>query len=385
MKIFLIGNYESLRQPSMQRFAEMLRDGLIAAGHEVRLALPPVVLGRMFPGNGGLAKWIGYIDRFLLYPLLLRRQVRWADIIHICDQANAVYIPHLRGKPHVLTCHDVLAIRAALGEIPQAPTRWSGRVYQRWILRNLRRAERVVCVSRHTEEEVRRLADLDGDRVQTVPNALNYPYWPMPAEEAKARVQSLGIKPPFCLHVGGNEWYKNRAGVLQIFAALVQKPGYQHHRLAVAGKRLTTALRQSADNLGVRGRIVECGSVCGEDLRALYSTADVLIFPSLAEGFGWPIIEAQACGCPVATSNRPPMTEVGGSAAIYIDPESPKEAAALIARGLGERERLRAKGLENDARYSRQAMIEGYLEAYRKAIREQQSSVSGCAARKESL
>lgn len=92
MKILLIGNYENLRQQSMQRFAEMLRAGLTAAGHEVRLVRPPVWLGRLRRGETGLGKWIGYIDRFLLYPPLLRRQIRWADVVHICDQANAVYV-----------------------------------------------------------------------------------------------------------------------------------------------------------------------------------------------------------------------------------------------------------------------------------------------------
>ena len=181
MKVLLIGNYINKRQQSMQRFAEMMRQGLTDAGHEVRLVRPPVLLGRLRRGETGLAKWIGYIDRFLLYPPVLCRQLRWADVVHICDHANAVYIPHLRGKPHVLTCHDMLAIRAALGEIPQSPVDWTGRTYQRWILRNLRRAQAVACVSRRTCEEVRRLTDLTEDQLTVVSNALNLfgvsPFW----------------------------------------------------------------------------------------------------------------------------------------------------------------------------------------------------------------
>ena len=91
---------------------------------------------------------------------------------------------------------------------------------------------------------------------------------------------------------------------------------YQFYERAIAGKT----------------QVRELVSVQNEDLRALYSTATALLFPSFQEGFGWPIIEAQACGCPVITSNRTPMTEVGENAAIYINPDSPEEAAREIAK-----------------------------------------------------
>ena len=77
--------------------------------------------------------------------------------------------------------------------------------------------------------------------------------------------------------------------------------------------------------------VIEVVEPSDEDLRSLYSGAAALLFPSLYEGFGWPLIEAQSCGCPVITSNRSPMTEVAGSAALYIDPANESAAAALIA------------------------------------------------------
>jgi glycosyltransferase involved in cell wall biosynthesis len=109
--------------------------------------------------------------------------------------------------------------------------------------------------------------------------------------------------------------------------------------------------------------------VAADDLRALYSGAEVLLFPSLAEGFGWPIIEAQACGCRVAVSNRSPLTEIGGEAALYLDPDDPAAAALAIESLFAEnradrRERIR-RGLENAPRFSTVRMIRGYLAAYR--------------------
>lgn len=366
MKILLVGNYENLRQQSMQRFADMLREGLTAAGHEIRLVRPPVWLGRLRRGETGLAKWIGYLDRFVLYPPLLRRQIRWADIVHVCDQANAVYVSHLRGKPHVVTCHDMLAIRAALGEILDSPTGWTGRIYQRWILSGLRRAQAVTCVSHQTAAELQRVAGIPDARITVVPNALNYPYRPMPAEEADTHLRALDLDPalPFFVHVGGNQWYKNRAGVLRLFAELVRHPAYAQHRLVMAGKPWTDEMRAVCTELDLHGRVDERVNVSNEQLRALYSRAEALLFPSLAEGFGWPIAEAQACGCPVVTTGRAPMTEVGGEAAIYIDPDDPAGAAATIAGGLAQRAALVDAGLRNAQRFSTRAMVEGYVQCY---------------------
>lgn len=366
MKILLIGNYENLRQQSMQRFAEMLREGLTAAGHEVRLVRPPVWLGRLRRGETGLAKWIGYLDRFVLYLPLLRRQIRWADVVHVCDQANAVYVSHLRGKPHVVTCHDLLAIRAALGEVAESPTGWTGRRYQRWIARGLRRAQAVACVSRQTAGELRHVAGIPGARITVIPNALNYPYRFMPAAEAEAHLRALALDPaqPFFVHVGGNQWYKNRPGVLRLFAELIKHPAYAQHRLVMAGKPWTAELRALCAELALDGRVDERVDVSNEQLRALYSRAEALLFPSLAEGFGWPIAEAQACGCPVVTTGQPPMTEVGGDAAIYIDPDDPAAAARRVADALTNPARWRAAGLENAQRFSTQAMVEGYLQCY---------------------
>lgn len=353
----------------MQRFAELLRQGLLAAGHEVQLVCPPVRLGRLRRGETGLGKWLGYIDRFLLYPSLLRQQIRWADVVHICDQANAVYIPHLGSTPHVLTCHDMLAIRAALGEIPESKPGLSGRLYQRWILDSLRKAQWVVCVSTQTRDEVARIVHLPGDRLVMVPNGLNYPYRPMQPEAAAARLQRLGLEvdTPFVLHVGGNQWYKNRPGVLRIFAELVKHPGFESYRLVMAGKPWTDRMRQVCRRLGMDQRAHEWVDVSNEDLCALYSTAAAFLFPSLQEGYGWPVAEAQSCGCLVVASNRAPMTEVGGAAAIYIDPADESAAAGIIAHALAAGGATRSAGLDNAARFSSEAMIDGYLACYRRS------------------
>ena len=372
MRILLLGNYAHSHQQSMQRFAALLERVLTEAGHEVRLLRPETVLGRLMPGEAGLGKWLKYVDQFVLFPPCLKRAVGWADVVHICDQANAVYVPRLRNKPHVVTCHDVLAIRSARGDIPQNSTRWSGRIFQRWILRGLKQAQRVTCVSEQTRVELLRVTGLSSDRVAVVANALNYPYRPMSEGEALQHLQRLGLerRRPFLLHVGGNEWYKNREGLLRIFNALRAISGSKDYRLVMVGPPWTAPMRNYVEQAGLRDHVTACTNIANEDLRALYATAEALIFPSLYEGFGWPIIEAQACGCPVFTTGRPPMTEAGGSAAAYFDPLDERAAARTIAEGLEDRHKMVEGGIENAARFSTEAMVHGYLAAYQAVIAE---------------
>jgi glycosyltransferase involved in cell wall biosynthesis len=203
------------------------------------------------------------------------------------------------------------------------------------------------------------------ERIAIVPNHSTIPIGPCLRPRRKRIFAPWGsAKRPFFLHVGGNQWYKNRPGVLRLFAGLIERPAFRAHRLVMAGKPWTDEMRALCAELELDGRVDERVEVSNEQLRALYTRAEALLFPSLSEGFGWPIAEAQACGCPVVTTNRPPMTEVGGEAAIYIDPADPTGAAGVIGSALTERERWRMAGLENAARFSTSAMVAGYVACY---------------------
>ncbi len=366
MKILLIGNYQPDQQESMQRFANMLQAGLAQLGHEVRLIQPEPFFGKIKLSASGLGKWLGYIDKFLLFPSQLRRAASWADVVHICDHSNAMYTKYLQNVPHLVTCHDLLAIRSALGEIKENPTKWTGQQLQQIILSGLKRSQRVACVSEQTRTELIRLAKLNPDIVSVIYNGLNHPYAPMEKAEVDERLNSLGISSdsPFILHVGGNQWYKNRLGVLSIFKCLSQQHNLLDLYLVMAGKPFTNQMHQFIQKNSLKKQVIELLAVENEDLRALYSAATALLFPSLQEGFGWPIAEAQACGCPVFSSNRAPMTEVGGEAAIYINSECPEQAAREIAKNLANVSKLKQAGLINVQRFTPLRMLESYIKLY---------------------
>jgi len=371
LRILLIANFKPDQQESMNRFCDLVRCELAANGHDVNVLRPEPFFVRLLPRARSLRKWLGYVDKFLLFPFVLARRVKAYDIVHICDHSNSMYTRFLRGKPNVVTCHDLMAVRSALEDVPENPTGWTGRILQGAILRGVRRAQFVVCVSRRTQHDVLRLAGRDKSSTPCVYNGLNYPYSPMDKARALHRVEALAkaAGSPFFLHVGGNQWYKNRLGVLQIFECLRSREQFSKYRLVMVGQPFNRKMRSFTERRSLRDSVVELTSLPNEDLRALYSLAEGLLFPSLDEGFGWPIVEAQACGCPVFTSNRPPMTEVGGTAAVYFDPRDPAVACETIAANFGRRTQLSSQGRENARRFSADAMLQAYGEVFSLASR----------------
>jgi glycosyltransferase involved in cell wall biosynthesis len=374
MKVLHVTNYGPDRQESMQRFGRMLAEGLPALGIESIVIAPLPRLTKLTPDYryAGWPKYLGYVDKFFLFPRFLRREIRRhrPDVVHIIDHANSVYARAAGKRPVIATCHDLMQIRAARGEIPQQHLGWSGRMFQRWILRQIAQVKDLVYVSRKTGDDLHRLIPRERHRMHLIHVGLNYPYAKVPAEMAAQRIDALspnaglGNKNEFYLNVGGGQWYKNRPGLLKIFAELRRQQS-PPPLLVMIGKPLSSADAALAVELGVADHVRHFSNVSNEDLAAFYSVARGLIFPSWEEGFGWPIAEAQACGCPVFTSNRAPMTEVGGPAAVYFDPANPVEAASRILAARKEEAALRARGFLRAERWTARRMLGNYAKLYR--------------------
>jgi len=388
-KIVLVGNFLPDRQESMLRFEQALSAGFKERGLAVETARPePRFVNPATYRYGGLPKYLGYLDKFVLFPRHLRRLARSqppGTVFHIVDQGNAVYAPALRGHPLLVTVNDLLQIRSARGEIPQNRIGRSGQRQQEWILKNLTQLPLAACISSKTREDLLRLAHLPPSAAVVVPMALNYPYRPMPSPEAapllakalarqnlrwpanaaplRAQDATTAAPTPFLFGIGGGQWYKNRTGLIATFAALRSLPG-QSRALIYVGPAFDAGQQAIIAKHGLADAVLRVPNVDNEELRAAYSLADALIFPSWEEGFGWPVAEAQACGCPVFTSNRAPMTEVGGNGAVYIDPADPTSAATIIAAALANPAPLRAAGFEEAKRWAPQTMLDAYVSLY---------------------
>jgi glycosyltransferase involved in cell wall biosynthesis len=365
MKVLLVGNYEFDGSASMKIWADALLRELLQRGIAAELIFPEPLFGRIRRSSQGLGKWLGYVDRFLVFPPRLRAAAANADLVHICDHGSAMYAISLKSVPTLVTCHDLLAIRGALGEATDCPASFFGRRLQLWIRRGLRRAAMVACVSQFTLDDARRvLGGREGLRL--VLNGLNYPFQPRDSVEIDRRLGVIpGLRAPFVLHVGSNLARKNREGVLRIFARSAKGTGLN---LVCAGTALSPELVRLARELQIGGQIVQVPGPEVEVLEALYNRALVLLFPSRYEGFGWPPIEAQACGCPVVGSRIPPLVEVLGDTAALRPLEDEAGMAEDIRRLLSDtdyRNRLRQAGLENvRSRFQTARMMDDYVALY---------------------
>jgi glycosyltransferase involved in cell wall biosynthesis len=379
-KIVLIGNFRPDRQESMLRFERALADGFRGRKLSVETWRPEPIFARWVREYrySGFPKYLGYLDKFVLFPRAIHKRLRRSTpdtVYHIVDHSNAVYARHFSVVPLVVTCHDLLQVRSALGEFPQNPLTRSGEKYQRWILKELSRLRCTACVSEKTRTDLLRLTGLPTAATQVIANGLNYQYQPVPATEADPvldaalRRHNLGWpgsftgRPRFLFSIGGAQWYKNRTGLVRIFGELKKLLGSTLAFL-YAGPPFDAEQESLIEKFGLRDSLLRLPQLSNEELRATYSLADGLVFPSWEEGFGWPIAEAQACGCPVFASNRAPMTEVGGAAACYFDPADPCAAAKVIVNGLALPESLRAAELLHARRWNPQLMIDAYLKLY---------------------
>lgn len=369
--VLLIGNYSLDRQQSMQRFGTMMLYGLHNSGIAAKLIAPKPAFGKFRGAGSFVAKWLGYIDKFVLFPRQLRAifAKEKPSVVHICDHSNAMYGGWITNTPVVVTCHDLLAVRGALGEETNCPASVTGKFLQRWILRGLRRATEVVCVSQATEADARRLVSpgAASSKIQFVRLGLNYPFRKLPEAEVSARlagIPSFNPQLPFILHVGSNERRKNRESVLRIFARDKEK---WNARLVFAGHALTPKLLALAGSLGILDRVIQVPDAPDEVLEALYNRAVALIYPSRFEGFGWPVIEAQACGCPVVCSDAAPLPEAAGDAGLFHDVNDETGFAADLLRlnNPAERANWSDKSLRNVQRFSTSEMISHYIDIYR--------------------
>ncbi|PSH04003.1 MAG: glycosyltransferase family 1 protein [Acidobacteria bacterium] len=368
MRILLVSNYLKDGQESMQRFAALMLNGLLDAGHEVRVISPPMLAGRLKSSNQGMGKWLGYVDKFALFPPLLLDASRWADVVHICDHSNAMYAAWTGSAPCLVTCHDMLAVRGALSEQTDCPASRTGKYLQRWIVHGLHKANSVVCVSKATLVDFERIV---GRSTSVILNSLNYPYHRISPDRCEAllsRVPQLDLAKPFVLHVGSNSARKNKNGVIRAFAKATATVDLQ---LVLAGPQLNSELNELIRDLGVADRVIVVVKPCNEMLEGLYNKALGLLFPSRFEGFGWPLIEAQACGCPVICSRCAPFSEIVGESAIMreVDDESGFAAdLSTLANDSSERARWVQKGLRNAVRFSRELMISAYIDRYKELV-----------------
>lgn len=248
------------------------------------------------------------------------------DLFHATFNIMPAGLP----MPCVTTVHDVMWLTHPQWCNPTAYGRIERAFYGHGIRRALLRSAAIATPSAASRDAIVALAPDAASRTFVTPSGVSDDFRPIAMDPAA--LAALGLRPGarFVLCVGQYAPYKNHEGAIRAFAlAFADRTDIDLVLVQRMGQRSERLLRLARD-LGVGGRVRLLGSVARDDLVRLYSAAAALLHPSLCEGFGNPLAEAMACGCPVVTSNLSAMPEVTGGAAQLVDPRDPQMIASAL-------------------------------------------------------
>ncbi|WP_282112653.1 glycosyltransferase [Maribacter stanieri] len=384
MNIIFFTHPRFLGHQSMPRFANMLVNGMKKKGHQVEVWTPKPNFHKL-PATETLKKWLGYIDQFIVFPIVVKQRLKSVDkntLFVFTDNALGPWVPLVSNMNHVIHCHDFLAQRSAFEGIDENLTGFTGKLYQKIIKKGYTKGNNFISVSKKTQSDLHKLLNFTPAVSEVVYNAMNRDFAPQKIDDTRIKVAKetgIAFLDGYILHVGGNQWYKNRIGVVEIYNELrthfnITKP------LLLVGTEPNNELLNLIVSSPFQKDIHSLSECSDEMVKNLYSGASLLLFPSLDEGFGWPIAEAMASGCLVVTTNEPPMTEVGGQAGFYI-PKRPLnlnnsnwalESAGIVNDVLSLNPITHKKnvlqGIENVGRFKQKKMLEAVEEIYSKII-----------------
>lgn len=310
----------------------MLSEGMRKRGHQVEIWKPEPLFYNL-PMPHALKKWMGYIDQFIVFPFQVKKKIKKEkrDLFVFTDNALGPWVPIVENLPHVVHCHDFLAQDSELGFIKENQLSWTGKQYQNYIRKGYKKSKSFICVSKKTKDDLQRILNPSLFHAEVVYNGINPIFKPTDVSQTRKELThqfAVDLNKGYILHVGGNLWYKNRRGVIECY--LEWRNSYKESvlPLILVGEALNDEMIMSLANSAFKKDIYVMQGIGDESICKLYAGASLFFFPSLYEGFGWPIAEAMSSAVPVITTNEVPMTEVGGEAAFYL-PKRPSNNADI--------------------------------------------------------
>jgi glycosyltransferase involved in cell wall biosynthesis len=259
----------------------------------------------------------------------------------------------------VIMVHDLIPIRFPKKNSPLTP------YFRYYIPQVCRQAQHIICNSQATADDIINYFNIPASKI--TPIYLGYNHQKFRVIEGLKN----SYKTPYFLYLGRHDPHKNVSKIISAFANFKQCKNYQLWLAGPSDSRYTPLLQQQAQELGVFTQVKFLNYVLSDDLPVIINQAQALVFPTLWEGFGFPVLEAIACGTPVITSNISSLPEVVGEAGLLVNPHdinSISEAMNLMAKDDKLRQELRELGLKRAINFSWQktgkktvTVIEKYL------------------------
>ncbi|TWU05944.1 D-inositol 3-phosphate glycosyltransferase [Stieleria varia] len=268
-----------------------------------------------------------------------------AHLFHVIDGSHGYLARVLRHYKTVVTVHDVIPKLQSMGKFETASPGFLSRKIINFSLSGLPFADHLIFDSQSTLNDVAGLGISNRGKHSILFPPLEDQFSIRKIDTTSTRPADLSV--PFVFHIGNNGFYKNRKGVIEVFARVAAEIP---HRLILAGPPPTLEHLDRVRQLQLTERVAFESYPSDERVHLLYRHADVLMFPSFYEGFGWPPIEAMALGCPVVCSNGGSLGEVVGDAALVSGVGDVEAMAGNLLRLLSDSDlssTMRAKGAEH--------------------------------------
>jgi glycosyltransferase involved in cell wall biosynthesis len=287
------------------------------------------------------------------------------DLLHSPALTAPLFLP----CPLVVTIHDMIWLGAGGGG---SVRRSLLAAYWRAVARSAaRRAKAIITVSQTSMKDVVELLGLDPRQVVVTYEAADPRFRPLFAAQVETIRRKLGLPRTYVMALGSADSRKNLDGLVNAYALLPAALRADHPLVIVwAHAHLAAAIRQQVSDLGLVRDVHLLGSISNEELVSIYNGASVFVFPSLAEGFGLPVLEAMACGTPVVASNCSSIPEIAGDAAILFDATDSREMAEAMTKILTDtqlRGSMTTKGLQRASAFTWRRCAEETVAVYRAA------------------
>jgi len=304
-------------------------------------------------------------------------QARFLPIEFFIGDSDIIHIPNPIATPLTVKAKIISTIHDLVDIIPESE-KWG--IYdrrkkakrQKSSRASILKSDRIITVSEYTKRDIMKYFSINPSKISVVHLGADTIFKPSEdSDEKKEILNKYRISKKYLLFVGDFKFRKNIAKLIQTFEKI--KRHFDEYQFLIVGKKTGFYYKEVLEKLNklpeyIKEDIILTEYVPLEDLPYLYSSATLCLYPSLYEGFGLPILEAMACGCPVLTSNISSMPEVAGDAAILVDPYSLEEIMSAIEKVLSDerlRVSLRQKGLERVKHFSWEKAARETLQVYR--------------------
>jgi glycosyltransferase involved in cell wall biosynthesis len=354
-----IGRYVRELVAALACVDDRTRYRLFVAG--VQSALPPAPgLNFAWRSTALSPRWLARIWHRARLPLPVEAFTGPLDLYHATD---FVLPPHLPATRTLVTVHDLSFI-----QVPETANPRLKAYLDAVVPRSVHRADHVLADSAATRADLVHFYDLPPEKITVLLSGVDSRFRPADAAAAARVRQKYGLTGmDYLLSVGTVQPRKNYARLAQALALLRQQ-GYDLHLVIVGGAGwLEDPIHEAVRAAAVAPYVHFIGFADDVDLPALYSAAQCLVFPSLYEGFGLPVLEAMACGTPVVTSNVSSLPEVAGDAALLVDPYAIESIADAVARLLTDsalRQELIRRGTARAAGFTWEAAARQLVSVY---------------------